>query len=105
MSQNSYLKLAGLLTILVASFAFVVPAKAFYLEMPKFFKNTINLIRSVNAEDGVETIAPAEPQINNLVQPPSMPVNESGASDTGSTGVFNQPQTCRINGVEQPGAC
>lgn len=68
MRQNPTLKLAGSLTILAASFAFAVPVKAFYLETPKFFRDTVNLIQSVSAEEKMEIIAPAVPQT--IQQPP-----------------------------------
>ncbi len=113
MPKNFNLRLVGLLAVLAASFAITIPAKAFYLEMPKFFRDAVSLIQSVNAEEPRETIAPAQPQISNQVQPQPVtepqprfePQPQPPRPYEVSAGRENPSVTCRINGVEQPGAC
>lgn len=106
MPQNLHLKLAGLLAILLASFAVAAPAKAFYFDLPMFFKSAVNWIQAVNAEEPQTIIAPAEPQTSAVIQPQPMPINGYIAPGEGTNGVSNQPpSTCRVNGVDQPGSC
>ncbi len=108
MPKNLHLKLVGLLVVLAASFAFALPAKAFYLEMPKIFHEAVNLFQSAKAEDTGEVLAPQTPSPVPVIesQPQSQqPIPYEGSTGDTSGDTRNPPETCFVNGVEQPGTC
>lgn len=80
----------------VVLFTATLPAKAFYLEVPSYFKD---LFPKTSAQESGETMAPAQP----IISPAPMPVVD-GTAVPPNTGI-NPSATCLVNGKELPGTC
>lgn len=80
--------------LIVSCLIFVAPAKAFYFEVPKVLKDLWPL--SVKAQEAKESVLTTPDQTMMPVQP-----------ETPSQSIINNPpaDTCRVNGVDQPGSC
>lgn len=112
MRQKYYL---SSLVVVLGVFVLITPVKAFYFEMPKSFQNAIQALKAalptlntnVKAEEG-QTLQPITPPTEPTpaaptpIVEPQQPIFSNPVPPSGDN---PPPNTCRINGTDQPGSC
>lgn len=93
-------KILAIGVIAIASFSLTLPAKAFYLEVPpSFISAWENIFQPTVLGEEESFVSSPEPSLQ------LQPQNQTAPGEQPSSSGESPAPTCRVNGVDMPGAC